>query len=102
MRRAPAAKGQIFLVNLSGRGDKDVTFTAKIFQELDATDACHPHWTVCLQTCSETARKGLIAYLTAGDPAPERTPRWWRPWSAAAPTSSSWAFRFPIPSPMDR
>ena len=30
-------------------------------------------------------RKGLIAYLTAGDPSPDRTPALIEAWSAAAP-----------------
>jgi tryptophan synthase beta chain len=36
MRRAPAAAGQVFLVNLSGRGDKDVDIYRENFPELDA------------------------------------------------------------------
>ncbi|HTS64223.1 MAG TPA: tryptophan synthase subunit beta [Candidatus Acidoferrales bacterium] len=35
IRRAPAAQGQIFLVNLSGRGDKDVDIYRENFPELD-------------------------------------------------------------------
>jgi tryptophan synthase beta chain len=35
IRRAPAAKGQIFIVNLSGRGDKDVDIYRENFPELD-------------------------------------------------------------------
>jgi tryptophan synthase beta chain len=35
VRRAPAAKGQIFLVNLSGRGDKDIDIYRENFRELD-------------------------------------------------------------------
>jgi tryptophan synthase beta chain len=34
--RAPRAKGQIFVVNLSGRGDKDVDIYRENFRELDA------------------------------------------------------------------
>jgi tryptophan synthase beta chain len=34
-RRAPAAKGQVFLVNVSGRGDKDVDIYRENFKELD-------------------------------------------------------------------
>ena len=37
IRRAPAAKDQIFLVNLSGRGDKDVDIYRENFPELDRT-----------------------------------------------------------------
>jgi tryptophan synthase beta chain len=35
VRRAPASKGQIFLVNLSGRGDKDIDIYRENFKELD-------------------------------------------------------------------
>jgi tryptophan synthase beta chain len=36
VRRAPAAKGKIFLVNLSGRGDKDIDIYRENLKELDA------------------------------------------------------------------
>jgi tryptophan synthase beta chain len=35
VRRAPAARGQIFVVNLSGRGDKDIDIYRQHFPELD-------------------------------------------------------------------
>jgi tryptophan synthase beta chain len=35
-RRAPAAKAQVFVVNLSGRGDKDVDIYRENFPELDS------------------------------------------------------------------
>jgi tryptophan synthase beta chain len=35
LRRAPQAKGEIFLVNISGRGDKDVDIYRENFPELD-------------------------------------------------------------------
>jgi len=35
MRRAPAGAGQVFVVNLSGRGDKDVDIYRENFPELD-------------------------------------------------------------------
>jgi tryptophan synthase beta chain len=35
VKRAPAAKGKIFLVNVSGRGDKDIDIYRENFQELD-------------------------------------------------------------------
>ena len=35
VRRAPDAKGQVFLVNLSGRGDKDIDIYRESFKELD-------------------------------------------------------------------
>jgi len=36
VRRAPAAKDQIFIVNVSGRGDKDIDIYRENFPELDA------------------------------------------------------------------
>ena len=36
VRRAPATKGEIFLVNLSGRGDKDIDIYRQNFPDLDA------------------------------------------------------------------
>jgi tryptophan synthase beta chain len=36
IRRAPAAKGKTFVVNLSGRGDKDIDIYRENFSELDA------------------------------------------------------------------
>jgi len=39
VEQAPAAKNQIFLVNLSGRGDKDVDIYRENFPELDPSDA---------------------------------------------------------------
>jgi tryptophan synthase beta chain len=38
VRRAPAAKGKVFLVNLSGRGDKDVDIYRENLPELDEAD----------------------------------------------------------------
>jgi tryptophan synthase beta chain len=35
IRQAPAAKGEIFIVNLSGRGDKDIDIYRESFPELD-------------------------------------------------------------------
>jgi len=35
MRRAPGAAGQIFLINLSGRGDKDIDIYRENFPEID-------------------------------------------------------------------
>jgi tryptophan synthase beta chain len=39
MRQAPGAKGEIFVVNLSGRGDKDTDIYRENLKELDADDA---------------------------------------------------------------
>ena len=36
LRRAPAAKGETFLINLSGRGDKDIDIYRENLKELDA------------------------------------------------------------------
>jgi tryptophan synthase beta chain len=36
VRRAPAAKDQVFIVNVSGRGDKDIDIYRENFPELDA------------------------------------------------------------------
>jgi tryptophan synthase beta chain len=36
IRQAPAAKGEIFIVNLSGRGDKDIDIYRESFPELDS------------------------------------------------------------------
>jgi tryptophan synthase beta chain len=35
IRRAPASPGQVFVVNLSGRGDKDIDIYRENFKELD-------------------------------------------------------------------
>ena len=35
IKRAPAAKDKIFIVNLSGRGDKDIDIYRENFKELD-------------------------------------------------------------------
>jgi tryptophan synthase beta chain len=37
LRRAPHAKGEIFIVNLSGRGDKDIDIYRENYAELDAS-----------------------------------------------------------------
>jgi tryptophan synthase beta chain len=39
LKRAPSAKGQVFLVNLSGRGDKDTDIYRENLPELDNPDA---------------------------------------------------------------
>ncbi len=39
VRRAPAEKDKLFLVNLSGRGDKDVDIYRENLPELDEADA---------------------------------------------------------------
>ena len=39
LRRAPEAKGQIFIVNLSGRGDKDIDIYRDNFKELDEPES---------------------------------------------------------------
>ena len=42
LRRAPNAPGQVFVVNLSGRGDKDTDIYREYLKELDETDAHQP------------------------------------------------------------
>ncbi len=42
VRRAPSAKGQISIVNLSGRGDKDTDIYREHLRELDEPDAHQP------------------------------------------------------------
>ena len=42
LRRAPDAAGQIFVVNLSGRGDKDTDIYREHLKELDEPDAHQP------------------------------------------------------------
>ena len=39
IRRAPADAGKIYVVNLSGRGDKDTDIYRENYPELDAADA---------------------------------------------------------------
>jgi tryptophan synthase beta chain len=39
LKRAPAAKGQLFVINVSGRGDKDTDIYRENFPELDAADS---------------------------------------------------------------
>jgi tryptophan synthase beta chain len=41
LRRAPAEKGKLFLVNLSGRGDKDIDIYRENLKELDEADISH-------------------------------------------------------------
>ena len=39
LKRAPAAKGQLFVINISGRGDKDTDIYRENLPELDAADS---------------------------------------------------------------
>ncbi len=39
LRRAPNAKGEVFIVNLSGRGDKDIDIYRENFKELDEPES---------------------------------------------------------------
>jgi tryptophan synthase beta chain len=43
LKRAPGAKGQIFIVNISGRGDKDTDIYRENLPELDAPDQNEVH-----------------------------------------------------------
>ena len=38
LRRAPAAKDELFIINLSGRGDKDTDIYRENLKELDEPD----------------------------------------------------------------
>ncbi len=42
VRRAPAAKGELFVINLSGRGDKDTDIYRENLKELDEPDQNRP------------------------------------------------------------
>ncbi len=42
LRRAPSAKGELFIINLSGRGDKDTDIYRENLQELDEPDPNRP------------------------------------------------------------
>jgi tryptophan synthase beta chain len=42
LRRAPSAKGEIFVINLSGRGDKDTDIYRENLKELDEPDQNRP------------------------------------------------------------
>jgi tryptophan synthase beta chain len=42
LRRAPSAKGELFIINLSGRGDKDTDIYRENLKELDEPDANQP------------------------------------------------------------
>jgi len=42
LRRAPAAKGELFVINLSGRGDKDTDIYRENLKELDEPDQNRP------------------------------------------------------------
>ncbi|MDQ6760656.1 MAG: tryptophan synthase subunit beta, partial [Acidobacteriota bacterium] len=42
IRRAPSAKGELWVINLSGRGDKDTDIYRENLKELDEADPNHP------------------------------------------------------------
>ena len=72
VRRAPSAPGAIFLVNVSGPRRQGYRYLSR---ELPGTRPSHDaHRLPVRRRGNATGRKGLIAYLTAGDPSPERTP----------------------------
>ena len=73
IRRAPAAKGKIFIVNLSGRGDKDIDIYRENLKELDSALMPATRIAGMFAGLKRDGRKGLIAYITAGDPTPDRT-----------------------------
>ena len=70
MKLAPTlASDQHLLVNLSGRGDKDIGTVA----ELDARGAAMSRIAATFAALRERRRKALIPYVTAGDPYADAT-----------------------------
>ncbi len=114
VKRAPRlSRKRIVLVNLSGRGDKDVEsvldWDAEHSKEEGERgvlrgsgrparrDAMSAIDEVFFQ-CAHEGRAAFIPFLMAGDPDLRRhRRRTWRPWPPAAPTSSSSACRSAIP-----
>ena len=68
--RADAAKDKHLLVNLSGRGDKDI---ATVAERLDAEGAAMSRIDATFAALAERGRKALIPYITAGDPHADTT-----------------------------
>ena len=59
----------MLLVNLSGRGDKDVQTVEQRLKERRRCRALTPRFA----TCATQGRTGLVTYVTAGDPDLERS-----------------------------
>ena len=68
----PRSRARLFIVNLSGRGDKDTD----IYRENLTGTRCRPESSSYLSDARAKASAALIAYLTAGDPSAERRPDW--------------------------
>ena len=91
MKMAPTmGKDKVLLVNLSGRGDKDINTVARISWE----SRYEPYSTVFRQA-QAAKRKALIPFFTAGDPDPKLTVPLMHALVERVRTSSSWACRFP-------
>ena len=94
----------VVLVNLSGRGDKDLQSVARALGAQPMTLTGTPSRTVAHRDtfagCKASGRTGLVTYVTAGDP-DLRAPReiLLRARRAPAPTCSRSACRSPIRSP---
>jgi len=70
IRRAPAAAGKIFLINLSGRGDKDIDIYRENFRRSTSHDAHRPH----VRRAKTRRAQESHRLPHRGDPTPERTP----------------------------
>ena len=70
MRRAPSAKGEMFVINLSGRGDKDTDIYRENLKELDEPGSDMTRISRLFERLRPAKRPALIAYITAGDPSP--------------------------------
>ncbi len=73
IHRAPQAKGKLFLVSLSGRGDKDIDIYRENFPD-SIPASSGTRIARLFARLRQEGRKGFIGYITAGDPALERTP----------------------------
>ena len=81
VRRAPAAKGQIFLVNLSGRGDKDID----IYRENFRSSTRHDAHRLPVRTAETRGPQGPDRLSHGGRSVARRARRrWWKRWCAAA------------------
>jgi hypothetical protein len=105
------------LVNLSGRGDKDIGTVADLGRRVllppQLPSECQgngavrgegdePHRSHLCQRCKAQGRKALIPYVTAGFPIADITPTDARHGRPPGPTSSSWACRSPTRWPTAR
>ena len=69
------SRATVFIVNLSGRGDKDIDiYRENLPRKLTIPGVTRNSHRRLVRALKQQRRKALIAYLTAGDPSPERTP----------------------------